>query len=68
MTVRQIIQEIEALPPEEQGKVLLHLKEKNAQYFTSDAPTIRFVSKEEAKRISASIFDEYADLFRKLAQ
>lgn len=68
MTVRQIIQEIETLPPAEQREVLLHLKEKSAEYSASVAPTIRYVSKEEAKRISEGIFDEYADLFRKLAQ
>jgi len=68
MTVRQIIQEIEALPSEEQREVLLHLKEKSAEYSTSAAPTINYVSKEEAKRVSGGIFDEYSDLFRKLAQ
>jgi hypothetical protein len=68
MTARQIIQEIEALTAEEQREVLLHLKEKSAEYFSSVAPTIHYVSKEEAKRVSEGIFDEYADLFRKLAQ
>lgn len=67
MTARQIIQEIQALPPEEQREVLLHLKEKSAEYSRS-APAIRYVSKEEAKLVSEGIFDEYADLFRKLAQ
>lgn len=68
MTARQIIQEIEALPAKEQREVLLHLKEKSAEYSGSAAPAIHYVSKEEAKRISEGIFDEYADLFRKLAQ
>ena len=68
MTVRQIIHEIETLPPEEQREVLLHLKEKGAEYTSSAAPTIQYASKEEAKRVSERIFDEYADLFRKLAQ
>ena len=68
MTVRQIIHEIETLPAEEQREVLLHLKEKSADYSGSAAPAIKYVSKEEAKRASERIFDEYADLFRKLAQ
>jgi len=68
MTVRQIIQEIEALPSEEQREVLLHLKEKSAEYSGSTTPTIHYVTKEEAKRVSEGIFDEYSDLFRKLAQ
>ena len=68
MTARQIIQEIKTLSPEEQREVLLHLKEKSPEYSSTVAPTIRYVSKEEAKRISKDIFDEYADLFRKLAQ
>jgi hypothetical protein len=68
MTVRQIIQEIETLSPEEQREVLLRFKEKSPEYSNTVTPTIRYVSKEEAKRISKDIFDEYADLFRKLAQ
>ena len=68
MTARQIIQEIKTLSPEEQREVLLYLKEKSPEYSGSAAPTIRYVSKEEAKRVSEGIFDEYADLFRKLAQ
>jgi hypothetical protein len=68
MTARQIIQAIETLPAEERREVLLHLKEKSAEYSSSPAPAIRYVSKEEAKRVSQGIFDEYADLFRKLAQ
>jgi hypothetical protein len=68
MTARQIIQAIETLPAEEQREVLLHLREKSAEYSSSPAPAIRYVSKEEAKRVSEGIFDEYADLFRKLAQ
>ncbi len=68
MTARQIIEEIQALPAEEQREVLLHLKEKSVEYSRSAAPAIRYVSKEEAKRVSEGIFDEYADLFRKLAQ
>ena len=68
MTARQIIQEIETLAPEERREVLLHLKEKSAEYSKSAAPTIHYLSKEEAKRVSEGIFVEYADLFRKLAQ
>ena len=68
MTVRQIIQEIQALPVEEQREVLLHLKEKSPEYGNANASAIRYVSKEDAKRISKEIFNEYSDLFRKLAQ
>ena len=68
MTVRQIIQEIEKLPAEGRQEVLLHLKEKAPEYSGSVAPTIRYASKEDVKRVSEGIFDEYADLFRKLAQ
>jgi len=68
MTVREIIQEIEKLPAEEQQEVLSRLKEVSPDYSRTAAPTIRYASKEDAKRVSAGIFDEYADLFRKLAQ
>jgi hypothetical protein len=66
MTARQIIQEIQDLPVEEQEEVVrvvqATLKTKVA------SPTIRYISKEDAKRESERIFVEYADLFRKLAQ
>ena len=68
MTVGQIIQEIDKLPAEDRQEVLLRLKESAPGYLPSTAPTIRYASKEDAKRVSAGIFDEYADLFRKLAQ
>jgi len=67
MTARQIIHEIETLPAAEQREVLNHLQEKSPGY-GSAAPTIRYASKEDVKRASERIFDEYADLFRKLAQ
>jgi hypothetical protein len=66
MTARQIIQEIEALPINEQEEVVravqATLKTKSV------TPTIRYASKEEVKRASGEIFDKYADLFHKLAQ
>jgi hypothetical protein len=68
MTARQIIQEIETLSPAARQEVLLHFKENSAEYSASAAPAIRYASKEEAKRVSERIFDEYSDLFRKLAQ
>ena len=67
MTVRQIIREIEALPAEEQREVLLHLKEKGAEYGSATAP-VRYLDHEEALRVADRIFTERAELFQKLAK
>ena len=67
MTVRQIIQEIEALPAEEQREVLLHLKEKGAEYSGSAVP-VRHLDRETARPMIKEILTEHAELFRKLAQ
>ena len=66
MTVRQIIQEIEALPVSEQEEVVRVVQA--TLQATASTPTIRYASKEEVKRASEVIFEKYADLFRKLAQ
>jgi len=66
MTARQIIEEIQDLPVEDQEEVIRVVQA--SLNVKAAAPTIRYASKEEVKRASEVIFEKYADLFRKLAQ
>jgi len=67
VTTRQIIQEIETLPPEEQREVFSSLQERLQKPQTA-AGEVRYADFDEAMRIADRIFTERADLFRKLAQ
>ena len=62
MTVQQIIEEFRKLSLREQEEVRTEL---GTQPF---GPEARFLSREEARRISKSFFAEFDDLFRKLSQ
>jgi hypothetical protein len=72
MTARQIIQEIEALPAEEQRVVFIslqeRLKDEKATDATSSSSGIRYLDRETARPLIKEILTEHADLFRKLAQ
>ena len=64
MTARQIIQEIEALPAQEQEEVLLHFKDKDAPSTSG----VRYLDREKARPMIKEILSEHAELFRKLSQ
>ncbi len=68
MSAAEIIEQIKTLPREEQLAVATFVKaavlERGAE---SDAGT-RYVAPERARELSAQIFSENAELFRKLAQ
>ena len=66
MSAREIIEQIKALPPEEQREVARFVKDSGLEAETTS--TTRFVDPERARRLSAEIFAENAELFRKLAQ
>ena len=64
MTVKQVIQEIEALPAEQQRQVFVHFKE-----LSSDVkPGVLYLNREKARPMIKEILSDHADLFRKLAQ
>jgi hypothetical protein len=63
MTVRQIIQEIETLPPEEKLRVKAFFAQEEQ---ASDV--VRYADCKKAMDIADKIFSERADLFQKLAQ
>jgi hypothetical protein len=65
MTARQIIQEFEALPVQEQEEVLLHFKGKESS--NSGASVVRYLDRETAKPMIKEILSEHAELFRKLS-
>jgi hypothetical protein len=62
VTARQIIEEYRKLPPQEQEEVRAELVHHNSP----QEP--RFLSRQEARQVSKSLFVEYDDLFRKLAK
>ncbi len=62
VTVRQIVEEYRKLPPQEQEEVRAELVRQNS------SPEPQFLSRQEARKISRSLFVEYDDLFRKLAK
>ena len=67
MTVREVISEIEAMPPSDRQRVLLHFRDKPLAESTSDTG-IRILDQETARPLIKEILNEHADLFRKLAQ
>jgi hypothetical protein len=66
VTVRQIIQEIEALPSEQREEVLTLLVQKGA-HRDSAAPAVQYADHDKAMQIADRIFTERAELFKKLA-
>jgi hypothetical protein len=70
VTTRQIIQEIETLPFEEQREVFasLELRMKNKEAAASTSGSVRYLDAETARPMIKEILTEHAELFRKLAQ
>jgi hypothetical protein len=68
MTARQIIQEIEALPPEEQQEVLVSMQDRLNRGRVPRSTAIRYLDPEKVQPLIEEILTEHAELFRKLAQ
>jgi hypothetical protein len=66
MTVRQIIEEIEALPSEQRRELLGVLVKKEVEQ-TEGTPSVKYADHDEAMRMAERIFTERAELFKKLA-
>ena len=62
MSVAEIIELIEKLPPNEKAEVFAHLERKRTER------EIRYLPQAEAEQIAGKIFKDHAELFRKLAQ
>jgi len=66
MSAAEIIEQIKALPAEEQSEVAEFVRELAAA--KPQSHEVRYISVEEAKVIGDRIFENNAELFRKLAQ
>jgi hypothetical protein len=64
MSARDVIRQIEALPPEEQREVKEYFVRKEAE----ETPVVRRMDATEAAAVAERVFSEHAELFRKLAQ
>ena len=70
MTSAEIIEQIEALSPEEQREVSRFLRELARTDATSSAgrPAVRYATDEQARVAGEEILEKHAELFRKLAE
>ena len=67
MSTAEIIEQIEKLSPEERERVFAFVKSLLETDVLHDEPTVRYMDAQKAKAVSAEIFSEHAELFRKLA-
>ena len=67
MSTAEIIEQIKLLPREEQERVFAFVKSLRGVEELHDESTVRYMDARKAKTVSAEIFSEHAELFRKLA-
>jgi hypothetical protein len=67
MSAVEVIEQIKLLPREEQERVFAFVKGLRGAEALHDEPTVRYMDAHKAKAVSAEIFSEHAELFRKLA-
>ena len=67
MSAAEIIEQIKTLTPAQQAEVAAFLRGMDSCVVREDSG-VRYISKEEARALSKPIFEENAELFRKLAQ
>ena len=65
MSAAEIIELIEKLPPQQQDEVFALLEQRRRQ---ADRPSVRYTPTADAERAAEKIFQDHAELFRKLAQ
>jgi len=68
MSAKEVIEQIKLLPREEQERVFAFVQELADADSLHDEPTVRYMDARKAKAVSAEIFSEHAELFRKLAR
>jgi len=68
MSAAEIIEQIKTLPRDEQLVVATFLKVAVLGKEADSGQATRYVTPERARELSAQIFEENAELFRKLAQ
>ena len=67
MSAAEIIEQIKAMTPAQQAEVAAFLRGLESSVVREDSG-VRYISKDEARELSPPIFEENAELFRKLAQ
>ena len=67
MSAAEIIEKIKAMTPAQQAEVAAFLRGMESSVVREDSG-VRYISKDEARELSQPIFEENAELFRKLAQ
>ena len=67
MSAAEIIKQIKTLTPAQQAEVAAFLRGMESSVVREDSG-VRYISKDEARALSQPIFEENAELFRKLAQ
>ena len=67
MSATEVIEQIKRLPREERAKVFAFVADQPSEPAKGEPPA-RYMDPAKAKTISAQIFSEHAELFRKLAR
>ena len=67
MSAAEIIEKIKAMTPAQQAEVAAFLRGLESSVVREDSG-VRYISRDEARALSQPIFEENAELFRKLAQ
>jgi mRNA-degrading endonuclease RelE of RelBE toxin-antitoxin system len=67
MNAAEIIEQIKKLPREEQEQVFAFIRSLVESGALRDEPSVHYMDAAKAKAVSAEIFSERAELFRKLA-
>ena len=67
MSANEVIEQIKKLSREEQEEVFAFVKGLDTSDALHDEPTVRYMDARKAKAVSAEVFSEHAELFRKLA-
>ncbi len=67
MSAAEIIEQIKTMTPAQQAEVAAFLRGMESSVVREDSG-VRYISKDEARALSQPIFEENAELFRKLAQ
>lgn len=68
MSAVEVIEQIKKLPREEQERVFSFVKNLPETDALHHEPAVRYMDAHKAKTVSAEIFSEHAELFRKLAK
>jgi hypothetical protein len=68
MSAAEIIEQIKALPPEEQREVSRFLRELAPEDSSGENSGVRYASDEQARAAGNAVVAEYPETFRRLAE